>query len=67
MVSYLETGLMFGRLSERTMHLCIDMQNVFAKSKPRHTPWMNRVLPPVERSRLPQCRSNRFHAVRTVS
>ena len=27
------------------MHLCIDMQNLFAEDTPWHTPWMERVLP----------------------
>jgi nicotinamidase-related amidase len=40
--------LPFGPLSERTMHLCVDMQNVFAEATPWHTPWMPRVLPVVE-------------------
>jgi nicotinamidase-related amidase len=37
--------LPFGPLSERTVHLCIDMQNLFALDTPWHTPWMARVLP----------------------
>ena len=44
-----ETGgaLPFGPLGERTIHLCIDMQNMFAEG-PWHTPWLARVLPVVE-------------------
>ena len=38
-----------GPLSERTVHLCIDMQRLFAEDTPWHTPWMNRVLPVVVR------------------
>lgn len=30
------------------MHLCVDMQNLFAEDTPWHTPWMKRVLPVVE-------------------
>lgn len=41
-------SLAFGPLSGRTIHLCIDMQNVFAEATPWHTPWMARVLPAVE-------------------
>src|SRR5688500_16368505 len=41
-------GLSFGPLSGRTVHLCVDMQNVFAEETPWHTPWMKRVLPVVE-------------------
>jgi nicotinamidase-related amidase len=44
----LET-LPFGPLTDRTMHLCVDMQNMFAEKTPWHTPWMTRVLPVVER------------------
>lgn len=36
-----------GPLGERTVHLCIDMQNLFAEGTPWHTPWMKRVLPAV--------------------
>jgi nicotinamidase-related amidase len=32
----------------RTVHLCIDMQNVFALGGPWATPWLPRVLPVVE-------------------
>jgi len=38
-----------GPLSERTIHLCIDMQRLFAEETPWHTPWMERVLPVVVR------------------
>jgi nicotinamidase-related amidase len=40
-------SLRFGSLGERTVHLCIDMQNLFAEGTPWHTPWMKRVLPVV--------------------
>src|SRR5689334_11870889 len=45
----LSDSLPFGPLTERTIHLCIDMQNLFAKDTDWHTPWMERVLPSVER------------------
>jgi nicotinamidase-related amidase len=41
--------LPFGLLDERTLHLCIDMQNLFAEDTAWHTPWMKRVLPVVAR------------------
>ena len=41
-------SLAFGPLGRGTIHLCVDMQNVFAEATPWHTPWMNRVLPVVE-------------------
>lgn len=40
-------GLRWGPLGERTLHLCVDMQNLFAMDTPWHTPWMQRVLPVV--------------------
>lgn len=41
--------LPFGPLGARTVHLCIDMQNLFALDTPWHTPWLARVLPVVAR------------------
>src|SRR4051812_48520031 len=41
-------SLQFGPLTPRSMHLCIDMQNLFAEDTEWHTPWMKRVLPMVE-------------------
>ena len=41
--------LRFGPLPADTVHLCIDMQRVFAEDTPWHTPWMPRVLPVVRR------------------
>lgn len=40
-------ALQFGPLNEHTLHLCVDMQNMFAEETPWHTPWMKRVLPVV--------------------
>jgi nicotinamidase-related amidase len=34
-------------LTDRTVHLCIDMQRVFSAEGPWTTPWMERVLPVV--------------------
>lgn len=34
-------------LTERTVHLCIDMQRIFGPHGPWATPWMERVLPVV--------------------
>jgi nicotinamidase-related amidase len=44
-----EEALPYGRLGPGTVHLCIDMQNLFAEETPWHTPWMARVLPVVAR------------------
>jgi nicotinamidase-related amidase len=38
-----------GPLSKRTIHLCIDMQRLFAEDTPWHAPWMQRVLPVIVR------------------
>jgi nicotinamidase-related amidase len=37
--------LTYGPLTNRTAHLCIDMQELYARETPWHTPWMTRVLP----------------------
>ena len=34
-------------LTEKTLHLCIDMQRIFSSDGPWATPWMERVLPVV--------------------
>jgi nicotinamidase-related amidase len=39
------SALRFGPLGGATVHLCIDMQRVFAEATAWHTPWMARVLP----------------------
>ncbi len=40
-------GLLYGPLGDRWVHLCVDMQVMFAGDTPWHTPWMKRVLPNV--------------------
>jgi nicotinamidase-related amidase len=40
---------MIERLSNRSVHLCIDMQRLFSLEGPWPTPWMERVLPRVAR------------------
>jgi nicotinamidase-related amidase len=42
-------GLRFGPLSARALHLCIDMQKLFAAGAPWETPWLERVRPQVLR------------------
>ena len=32
-------------LSDRSVHLCVDMQRIFSDEGPWPTPWMERVLP----------------------
>jgi nicotinamidase-related amidase len=44
-----QDGLRFGPLGPATLHLCIDMQNLFTHGTAWHTPWLERVLPVVAR------------------
>jgi nicotinamidase-related amidase len=39
--------LLAGPLTERRVHLCVDMQRLFSSEGPWPTPWMERVLPVV--------------------
>ena len=39
----------YGNPTRRTLHLCIDMQRIYAEDTQWHTPWMSRVLPMVLR------------------
>ena len=32
-------------LTERSVHVCVDMQRIFSDERPWPTPWMNKVLP----------------------
>ena len=41
------SALRFGPLGPRTVHLCIDMQTLFAERTDWHVPWLERVLPTV--------------------
>jgi nicotinamidase-related amidase len=41
--------LPFGPLTSHTAHLCVDMQTLFAERTDWHLPWLERVLPTVER------------------
>ena len=38
-------GLFPYPLTAKTVHLCLDMQRIFAPEGPWATPWMERVLP----------------------
>jgi nicotinamidase-related amidase len=42
-------GLQHGPLSPHSVHLCVDMQRLFAEDTEWQTPWMERVLPNVVR------------------
>jgi nicotinamidase-related amidase len=45
----LGSDLRFGPLSPNTVHLCVDMQTLFAERTDWHVPWLERVLPAVTR------------------
>jgi nicotinamidase-related amidase len=38
-------GIRFGPLGANVVHVCVDMQRLFAEDTPWRTPWMERVLP----------------------
>jgi nicotinamidase-related amidase len=40
-------GIQYGELGAGTVHLCVDMQRIFAPGALWSTPWMERVLPRV--------------------
>jgi nicotinamidase-related amidase len=42
-------GLAYGPLGDRCMHICVDMQRLFADPSQWATPWITRVLPQIER------------------
>lgn len=42
-------GLAYGPLGSRCMHICVDMQRLFAEPSQWATPWITRVLPQIER------------------
>ena len=43
------SALRFGPLGPKAVHLCIDMQTLFAERTDWHAPWLERVLPTVMR------------------
>ncbi|MEI9413781.1 cysteine hydrolase family protein [Mesorhizobium sp. Cs1321R2N1] len=56
-------GLAYGPLGHRCMHVCVDMQKLFAEPSQWATPWITRVLPHIERlveRRAPQTVFTRF-------
>jgi nicotinamidase-related amidase len=42
-------NLRYGPLGSGTVHLCVDMQTVFAERTDWHVPWMEKVIPVVAR------------------
>jgi nicotinamidase-related amidase len=44
-----QNTLRFGPLTDTCLHVCVDMQRLFADDTDWHTPWMDRVLPNVVR------------------
>ena len=57
-------ALRFGPLSSSAVHLCIDMQTLFAERTDWHVPWLERVLPAV--TRLAEARRDRSVFTRFV-
>jgi nicotinamidase-related amidase len=47
--SFNNHGIRFGALGERWVHVCVDMQRMFAEATEWQTPWLTRVLPTVVR------------------
>lgn len=43
------SGITYGRIPATAVHLCVDMQRLFAEDTAWRTPWMPRVLPVVVR------------------
>jgi nicotinamidase-related amidase len=41
-------GLLHGPIPSRTIHLCVDMQRLFAPGSPWQMPWAQKVLPLIE-------------------
>ena len=41
-------GLVHGPLGENCLHICVDMQRLFAPGGPWAVPWMEKVLPAIE-------------------
>lgn len=53
----LNMGRLIAPVGSNAVHLCIDMQNLFAPAGPWATPWMPRVLPAIEQlvGHAPEC------------
>ena len=41
-------GLVHGALGDNSVHICVDMQRLFAPGAPWGVPWMEKVLPAIE-------------------
>ena len=53
-------GLRFGPLSGGTVHLCVDMQTIFAERTDWHVPWLAQILPAVVALAGARCRRTIF-------
>ena len=60
------SALRFGLLSAGTVHLCIDMQTLFAERTDWHVPWFERVLPAVARPTEARRARTGFHPLRAA-
>ena len=44
-----QQGIIHGRLKRGTIHLCIDVQNLFDEHSPWEVPWLPSIIPPIVR------------------
>jgi hypothetical protein len=56
----LSSHLRFGPLGPNAIHLCVDMQTLFAERTDWHVPWLQRVLPMVTRLSEARCERTVF-------
>ena len=54
------SNLRFGPLGPQAVHLCVDMQTLFAERTDWHVPWLVRVLPAVTRLAQAHCERTVF-------
>ncbi len=57
------SGIHFGPIPANAVHLCVDMQRLFAEDTAWRTPWMPRVLPVVVRLCERKAERTCFHPV----
>ena len=56
-------GLVHGPLGENCLHLCVDMQRLFAPGGPWAVPWAQKVLPAIEELVRKHPAANAVHAL----
>ena len=53
-------------LTERSVHLCVDMQRLFSADGPWPTPWMDKVSAGGRGAREPPSRENHLHPIHSA-